>query len=112
MAQGSEHHEPKPSAFLSLDDGPTRPGFGPASPGWLTALGQAQHITNTKVSVELWSLPHVRSDVLQVDPHPSKTIVISQLKFQRERRPNAIKSNIELPHNIHKMRRACPNSPS
>jgi hypothetical protein len=52
-AQGSEHHEPKPWAFLSLDDGPTRPGFGPAGPGWLTALGRARHITiyNTNQSV-------------------------------------------------------------
>ena len=45
-AQGFQLHEPKLWAFLSLDDGPTRPGFGMAGPGWLTALGRAWHITN------------------------------------------------------------------
>ena len=45
-AQGFKRSELEPWAFVSLDDGPTRPGFGTAGPGWLTALGQAQHITS------------------------------------------------------------------
>ena len=44
-AQGFQLHEPELWAFLSLNDGPTRPGFGKAGPGWLTALGRARHIT-------------------------------------------------------------------
>ena len=44
-AQGFQLHEPELWAFLSLNDSPTRPGFGKAGPGWLTALGRAQHIT-------------------------------------------------------------------
>jgi hypothetical protein len=44
-AQGSKHPEPEPWAFMSLNDGPRRPGFGTAGPGWLTALGRAWHIT-------------------------------------------------------------------
>ena len=46
MAQGFQLHEPELWAFLSLDDGPTWPGFGMAGPGWLTALGRAWHITS------------------------------------------------------------------
>ena len=45
MAQGFQLHEPELWAFLSLDDGPTRPGLRMAGPGWLTALGRAPHIT-------------------------------------------------------------------
>jgi len=44
-AQGFKHPEPEPWAFMSLKDGPRRPGFGTAGPGWLTALGRARHIT-------------------------------------------------------------------
>ncbi|EDR01154.1 uncharacterized protein LACBIDRAFT_312491 [Laccaria bicolor S238N-H82] len=44
-AQGFMHCEPEPWAFLGLDDGPRRPGFGTAGSGWLTALGRAWHIT-------------------------------------------------------------------
>ncbi|EDR10505.1 uncharacterized protein LACBIDRAFT_325175 [Laccaria bicolor S238N-H82] len=46
-AQGSMHCEPEPWAFLGLDDGPKRPGFGTAGSGWLTALGRAWHITTS-----------------------------------------------------------------
>ena len=45
-AQGFQLHEPELWAFLSLGDGPTRPGLRMAGPGWLTALGRARHITN------------------------------------------------------------------
>ena len=51
MAQGFQLHEPELWAFLSLDDGPTRPGFGRAGPGWLTALGRARHITKYDVGI-------------------------------------------------------------
>jgi hypothetical protein len=44
-AQGFKNRKPELWAFLSLDNGPRRPGFGTAGPGWLTALGQARHIT-------------------------------------------------------------------
>ena len=52
-AQGFKRPELEPWAFVSLDDGPTRPGFGTAGPGWLTALSWAQHITKKDAS---WAL--------------------------------------------------------
>jgi hypothetical protein len=48
MAKGFKHPELEPWALLSPNEGPRRPSFDKAGPGWLTALGQAQHITNDK----------------------------------------------------------------
>ncbi|EDQ98725.1 uncharacterized protein LACBIDRAFT_335706 [Laccaria bicolor S238N-H82] len=52
MAQGFMHHEPELWALLGLVNGPRRPGFGTACPGWLTALGRARHITNDHMPSE------------------------------------------------------------
>ncbi|EDR03044.1 uncharacterized protein LACBIDRAFT_331782 [Laccaria bicolor S238N-H82] len=59
MAQGFVHHEPELWALLGLDDGPRRPGFGTAGPGWLTALGRAWHITTRegRIAAAFLSMP-------------------------------------------------------
>ena len=64
MAQGFQLHEPELWAFLSLDDGPTRPSFGMAGPGWLMALGLAWHITILEYRNWVVNTCHIASTIL------------------------------------------------